>query len=581
MFRLARYLKNYKVQTVLGPIFKLVEAIFELIVPLVMANIIDVGVKNGDEAYIWRMGGVLILLGVVGLGCSLICQYMASNASQSVGTDLRRDLYSHINKLSHKEIDELGTSSLITRITNDINQVQIAVAMLIRLVVRAPFLVIGATVMAMMIDFKLSLIFLAAMPFIVAVLYFVMNKSIPFFKKRQTQLDKISRITQENLSGVRVIRAFSKQRYEESRFENEVAEMEKVSVITGKINAFLNPLTFVIMNLAVVLVIWFGGFQVNDGILSQGQIIAFVNYINQILLALLVVANLVVIFTKASASSSRINEVFAAKSSILEGSMKTSDCSSDILVEFKNVFFSYSENGEYALEDISFKANIGETIGIIGGTGSGKSTLINLMPRFYDLTSGEILLNGLNIKQYSFEYLRNQFGIVPQKASLFSGTIRDNMKWGNREATDEQIMKAIEIAQAKEFVEKLPDRLDTVILQGGKNLSGGQKQRLTIARAVAANPQILIFDDSASALDFATDAAFRKAIKSELSEKTIFIVSQRANSIKHADKIIVLDDGKCVGMGKHKELLNNCPLYKEICLTQFTEDELEKEANQV
>lgn len=580
MLKLVKYLKKYRKNVILGPIFKLTEAVFELIVPLVMAKIIDVGIAHKDSGYIWKMGGVLVLLGVCGLGFALICQYVASVASQGFGTELRRELYHHINTLSHKEVDEFGTPSLITRLTSDINQLQVAVAMLIRLVVRAPFLVIGSTIMAFMIDVKLALIFVLVIPLVAIVMWLVTTRTIPFFKSIQKKLDKTSLITRENLVGARAVRAFSKQQHEIERFKDNAEDIEKAAVRAGKISALLSPVNAIILNLAIVAIIWFGGFSVNVGDLTQGQVIALVNYMNQILLALVVVANLVVIFTKSAACAARVNEVLDTKPSVTDtDSTEENGDSSAPAVKFDKVYFSYHDNSEYALEDISFTAEKGQTIGIIGGTGSGKSTLINLIPRFYDASDGLVEVYGTDVRKYSLNRLRKKIAVVPQKAVLFSGTIRENMKWGGDNITDEQIWRALKISQAYEFVEKLENGLDYEILQGGKNLSGGQKQRLTIARAIAADPEILILDDSASALDFATDAKLRTAIKENCSDMTVFIISQRANTVKNADQIIVLDDGKTVGIGTHKELLQNCTDYCQICLTQFSAEELEKEIN--
>lgn len=571
MFGLRRYLKPYIKELTIGPFFKLLEAIFELIVPLVMASIIDVGVKNKDSAYVYKMGFVMILLGVVGLACALICQYLAARASQGVGTLIRNDLFSHINSLSHAEIDRIGTSSLITRMINDINQVQQAVAMLIRLVVRAPFLVIGAAALAMMLDFKLSLIFLAAAPVLAVIIYIVMSKSIPFYKSIQKKLDKISLITRENLLGARVIRAFSRQRTEKKRFDESSDDLAKTAINIGKISSLLNPLTFLVMYFAIIAVLWFGGMRAYSGYLTQGEIITFVSYMTQISLTLVIVANLVVLFTKASASAARINEVFALASSVKshgKGEVKNGG------VAFEDVSFSYSENGEKALGNVSFCVAPGETVGIIGGTGSGKSTLVNLIPRFYDAQSGSVKVGGVDVKSIPLELLRKNIGIVLQKASLFSGTVRENMLWGNPGADDEQIIRALKTAQALEFVEKTENGLDARLLQGGKNLSGGQKQRLTIARALVRQPKILILDDSASALDFATDSKLRRAIAEDTGGMTVFIVSQRAASVMYADRIIVLDDGEAVGIGTHDELIKSCDIYREICRSQFAENEV-------
>lgn len=589
MLRLARYLKHFLPNVTIGPACKLTEAIFELIVPLVMAQIIDAGIANGDTGYIWRHGIILVVLAVCGLTFALICQYMASAASQGVGTLLRADLYKHINTLSYKELDKVGTAALVTRISNDVNQVQTAVAMLIRLVVRAPFLVIGATVMAFTISPRLSLIFLAAMAAIVLVMYPIMKVTVKLFKRQQKSLDGISRITRENLSGVRVVRAFSRQDYERGRFEETAEEYRKFAVRAGRINALLNPAIFIAVNAAYLLIVWFGGGFVDSGTdgLTQGKVIALVNYMTQISLALVVVANLVTIFTRAAASSARINEIFDMKSSIAFRQDVPETSENAPAIEFDSVCFSYlsgadsaqSSEAENSLEDVSFTLNKGETLGIIGGTGSGKTTLVNLLCRFYDCQSGAVRINGVNVKDYPASKLRRLIGIVPQKAELLSGTLRQNMTLGRTDIPDEQIRCALEIAQAKEFTDSLDGGLDAPILQGGKNFSGGQKQRLTIARAVAQAPKILILDDSSSALDYATDANLRKALRS--LPVTCVIVSQRANSIRHADKIIVLDDGRAVGIGTHAELLKSCEVYHEICLTQYTEQELlEQEGEQ-
>lgn len=577
MFSLARFLKEYKKQVILGPVFKLTEAVFELIVPLVMAQIIDVGIKNRDTAYVLKMGGVMLLLGAVGLCCALTCQYFASIASQGFGTTVRNALFRHINTLSHAEIDRFGTPSLITRLTNDVNQLQFAVAMLIRLVVRAPFLAVGALVMAMLLDFKLSVTILVATPVIVLVLYLVMHQSIPFYRTIQKKLDKISLISRENLEGNRVIRAFSKQEDEKSRFDIASEDCAQTAIRVGKIAALLNPVTYVIINFAIIAIIWFGGMRVQSGAMTQGQIIAFVNYMTQILLALIVVANLVVTFTKASASAARVNEVFETAPSVTETNTNhiTPNAGAP-KIEFRGVSFTYGNAEESALTDVSVKIMPGETVGIIGGTGSGKSTFVNLIPRFYDVLSGEVLVDGVNVKEYSFSQLRGQFGIVPQQAVLFAGTIAQNMRWGGQGASDEDIARALRIAQAADFVDRLPEKYDYMLAQGGKNLSGGQRQRLTIARALTGQPQILVLDDSASALDFATDAALRKSIKRETEAMTVLIVSQRAGTIRHADKIIVLDDGKTVGIGTHEQLMKSCEVYREICLSQLSSEEVRR-----
>ena len=537
MLKLAKFLKRFRKEVIIGPIFKLTEAIFELIVPLVMAKIIDVGIANGDRAYVLKMGGVMVLLGLVGLGCALICQYCAARASQGFGTVLRSEMFAHINSLSHGEIDQIGTPSLITRITNDVNQLQLAVAMLIRLVVRAPYL--------------------------------VMSRSVPFFKIIQRKLDRLSLITRENLSGVRVIRAFSRQEQEKKRFHEANTDQMETAISVGRISALLNPLTSAIVNLAIVAVVWFGGVRVQAGGRTQGEIIAFVNYLNQILVAMIVVANLVVIFTKAFASAARVNEVLEMHSSIVNKTNQPVQPVQDSpKICFEQVRFCYPEAGADALSDINLTIRRGQTVGIIGGTGCGKSTLVNLIPRFYEVSSGSIRVDGTDVRSYPIPQLRKKIGMVPQRAVLFSGTLRENMQWNKQDAGDEEIWQALRVAQAEEFVRKLPDGLDTRILQGGENLSGGQKQRLTIARALVGSPEILVLDDSASALDFATDAALRRAIADLDQEMTVLIVSQRANTVRYADQIVVLDDGKAVGIGTHEQLLESCEEYQEIYWSQ-------------
>lgn len=573
MLKFARFLKQFKKEVLIGPVFKLTEAVFELIVPLVMAQIIDVGIANGDRGYVLRMGGVMVLLGLVGLGCALICQYCAARASQGFGTVLRSEMFRHINTLSHGEIDQIGTPSLITRITNDVNQLQLAVAMLIRLVVRAPFLVIGATVMALLLDWKLACIFFVAAPLMALVLYLVMSRSIPFYRIIQKKLDRISLITRENLSGVRVIRAFSRQEKEKERFAQASEDQMTTSIAVGRISALLNPLTSAIINLAIAAVIWFGGFRVDAGGMTQGEVIAFVNYLNQILLAMIVVANLVVIFTKAAASATRVDEVLQLHPSIVNRvSRPAQEVEGSPEIAFDAVSFAYPDAGAYSLSDISFTVARGQTLGIIGGTGCGKSTLVNLIPRFYEVSQGSLKVDGVDVRDYPLDQLRGKVGIVPQRAVLFSGTLRQNMQWRKQDATDEEIWQALETAQAASFVRKMPDGLDSVILQGGKNLSGGQKQRLTIARALVGEPEILILDDSASALDFATDAALRRAIAKFSAGRgnrmTTIIVSQRANTVRYADQIVVLDDGKAAGIGTHEQLLESCQTYREIYWSQ-------------
>ncbi len=569
MRALYKYLKGFKKELILGPAFKLIEAIFELIVPLVMASIIDVGVRNGDRDYVLQMGGVMVLLSAIGLCSTLVCQYFAAKASQGFGTVLRNKLFSHIiSGLSHKEIDKIGTPSLITRMTNDINQLQVGMAMLIRLAVRAPFLVIGATVMAVSIDARLAFIFLAAAVGITVVLYFIMKKSGLLYSAVQKLLDRVGLLTRETLAGTRVIRAFSRQSEQKRKFNEANDELKQASVRVGRISALLNPLTYVIVNIAIIAILWFGGTNVNEGLLEQGQVVALVNYMTQIQLALIVVANLVIIFTKAGASGARVAEVLEMKGSVQEGAADfTHSAKEDIAIELKDVFFCYASN-EYELEDINLKIKRGQTVGVIGGTGAGKTTLINLIPRFYDATKGTVKVDGKNVRDYTFAELCGKIGMVPQKSSLFAGTIRQNMQWAKPNATDEEIQTALETAQAAEFVKQYKYGLDTNITQGGANLSGGQRQRLAIARALVGSPEILILDDSASALDFATDAALRKALY-QMDELTVVMVSQRVGTLKNADSIVVMDDGRILGIGTHEELFETNDVYREICLSQL------------
>lgn len=576
MIRLRRFLKDYKKECIIGPICKLVEAILELFVPLVMAKIIDVGVKNGDSGYVIKMGGLLVLLAALGLSFALVCQYWASKASQGFGTKVRSALFAHINSLSHAELDKLGTPSLITRMTNDINQVQQSVAMSIRLLTRAPFIVAGALVMAMTINLKMSVIFFISALLIAVTLYFVMSKSIPIFTAMQKKLDKIGLISRENLSGNRVIRAFSKQKTEKERIDNATEDLAKTSIRVSRLSALLSPVTYAVTDLAIVAVVWFGAMNVNNGSgMLSGDIIALVNYLTQILLAMIVVANLVILLTKASASAKRIDDVFKTQPSVVEKNHDNIKIFSDNdtpKIKFSDVSFTYGDGAD-ELSNISFEIKRGQTVGIIGGTGSGKSTLIGLIPRFYDVKSGCVSVDGVNVKEYPFLQLRGQMGIVPQQSVLFSGTVRDNMKWGNKNATDEEIIKALKIAQAYEFVSKLPKGLDSYVEQGGKNFSGGQKQRLCIARGIAANPKILILDDSFSALDFATDAALRKALKENTENMTVIIVTQRCSTIRNADLILVMDDGELVCQGTHEELFDSCETYRDICLSQLSATE--------
>ncbi len=581
MLKLIGYLKDFRKEIILGPLFKLIEAILELIVPLVMVKIIDVGVKNSDPSYVLKMGAIMLLLGVVGFACSLTCQRYAAIASQGGGTVIRNAVFRHINTFSHAEVDRFGTPSLITRISNDVNQLQLAIAMFIRLVIRAPFLVIGSVVMAMILDLKLSIIFIITTPVILLILYLIMSRSVPFFHIIQQKLDKISLITRENLGGSRVIRAFSKQEMEKDRFYEASSDHTNTAIKVGRISALLNPLTYATINLAIVAIIWYGGIRVDVGGMTQGQVIAYINYMSQILLALVIIANLVVLFTRAAASAARVNEVLDVKSTIVS-SHKTNNAISENIglpkIEFKNVAFAYGDTSKYAIQDINIKIRKGETVGIIGATGSGKSTIINLIPRLYDVSKGDVLVDGKNVKNYRLNDLRRKIGLVPQRAVLFSGTVDDNIRWGDQDATDEDIKRALDIAQAWEFVDGLAKKGHTMIRQGGKNLSGGQKQRLTIARALVGKPDILILDDSASALDFTTDVALRKALKERTQDTTVIMVSQRVSSIMDADKIIVLDNGIIKGIGTHAQLNISSDVYKEICLSQLKEEEVNKHA---
>lgn len=573
MRKLIKYLKGYEKESIIGPLFKLLEACFELLVPLVMARIIDIGIKNADLPYILKMGAVLIGFGVLGLTCSLTAQYFAAKAATGFGTELRKDLFSHINGLSYTELDTIGTSTLVTRITSDINQAQAGVNLVLRLFLRSPFIVLGAVIMAFTINVKLAWIFVVLVPVLSIVIYGIMMISIPIYKKVQNKLDKVLLITRENLTGARVIRAFSRQKEEIEDFDRESSQLMGIQLLVGRISALLNPITYVVVNAAIIIVLWFGGKTVYSGIITQGELIALINYMSQILLALVALASLIISFTKASASAIRINDVFEQKSDMKEGDTPVLPEEGAPKVVFDNVCFAYKGNKD-SLTNLSFAAKAGQTIGIIGGTGSGKSTLVNLIPRFYDVREGAVKMDGVNVKDYPFEQLRRKVGVVPQNAVLFAGTIRDNMKWGKKDASDEEIYRALEIAQAKEFVDDKPEGLDTRILQGGKNLSGGQRQRLTIARALVGQPEVLILDDSASALDFATDSKLRRAIAEKTKGMTVFIVSQRATTIRGANQIIVLDDGAVAGIGTHLELFETCEVYKEICLSQLSEKEL-------
>lgn len=569
MQHLLRFLKPYRKELILGPFFKLLEAVFELIVPVVMAKIIDNGIAQNDAGYVGKMCALIVLLGVCGLGFALTCQYFAAKCAFGFGTDLRAALYRHINTLSHTEIDRLGTSTLINRITADAAAAQTGVNMFIRLAVRAPFLIIGAIVMALLIDVKLSLIFLVIAPIVGLLLYFVMNRTVPMYRQNQQKLDNIARHTGENLDGMRVIRAFSRQQQEKDEFSQECADLEQSMLAVGRISAILNPLTFMIMNLGIVAVIWFGGMQIDTGSLTQGDLTAFTNYMTQILLAMVVMANLIVILTKGQASALRIHDVLSTAPSMTEGT-QLPDTQSEDAITFSHVNFAYAGAGDNALDDITFTLKKGRTLGIIGGTGSGKSTLANLIPRFYDASSGEICIFGKPVQEYDTKALRRCIGVVPQKAVLFSGTIAENLRWADAQADEVQMQKALDIAQASEFVGKLQYGTQTHLIQGGRNLSGGQKQRLTIARALTGQPSILILDDSMSALDYATDLALRTALREQCTDMTIIMISQRATSLMDADHILVMDDGRCVGQGTHTQLLETCEEYREIYNSQMT-----------
>lgn len=575
--KLLPYLRDYKKESLLGPLFKLLEACFELIVPLIMASMIDVGIQNHDKVYIAKMGVVLVLLGILGLVSALTAQYFAAKAAYGFGTALRRDMFAHCNRLSFTELDQLGTAGLITRITGDINQAQSGVNMLLRLFMRSPFLVIGALIMAFRINTKIAWIFAAAVPVLSLVIYGIMAFSMPIYKKGQKQLDRLSLITRENLLGVRVIRAFSRQTDEERAFTESSEGMRHFQLRAGRISALMNPLTYVLVNVCIILILQQGAKMTNIGDLTQGEVIALVNYMTQILLALIVLAQLIVTLTRAAASAVRICEVFAVQPSMddRENQLQTPVLGAP-KVQFENVSFSYGKAQEDALSGIDFSVRPGETIGIIGGTGAGKSTLVHLLPRFYDVGTGRILLDGIDVRRYPFWQLRSKIGMVPQKAVLFRGTIRENMQWRKKDATDEEIYRALKIAQADEVVRLKEGGLDAMVSQGGKNFSGGQRQRLTIARALVGDPEILILDDSASALDYATDARLRSALSKETKNMTVFLVSQRAASLMHADRILVLDDGKPVGLGKHTELFDTCAVYREICLSQLSEEEVRR-----
>ena len=567
---LLRYLRHYVKESILAPLFKMLEASFELFVPLVIAAIIDTGIKNSDKPYIFKMVMVLVALAVVGFISALTAQYFAAKAAVGFGKELRSDLYRHINTLSYSEIDKIGTSTLITRLTADVNQMQTAVNLFLRLFLRSPFIVIGAVVMAFTVDPKTAVIFVVSIPLLAVVVFGIMFYSVPIYKKVQNRLDSVMRITRENLSGVRVIRAFNHEQQEIEDFEKYSGELKDMQLYGGRISAYLNPITYVIVNISIVLIIYVGGLRVDTGRLTQGEVISLINYMSQVLVELIKLSNLIINLTKSVACGNRINDVFKLSPSVNDGNGEKTE--GEFAVEFDNVSAVYSGSKEKSLDSLTLSVPRGATVGVIGATGSGKTTLVNLIPRFYDVSEGAVKVNGTDVRNYGTEELRELVGVVPQKAALVSGTVRDNMKWGKPDATDDEINSALKIAQAFGFVNE-KEGLDTKILQGGKNLSGGQIQRLTIARALVRKPDILILDDSSSALDFATDAALRKAIKSDTENMTVFIVSQRFSTIKNADMIVVLDDGKVCGIGKHDELFENCEEYRDICKSQLSSKE--------
>ena len=570
MKMILKYLEKLKKECVLAPLFKMLEALFELFVPLVVASIIDRGIASQDTGYIVKSCLMLLLLAVIGLTCSITAQYFSAKAAVGCATGIRHALFKHIQSLSFTELDELGTSTLITRMTSDINQVQNGVNLVLRLFLRSPFIVFGAMIMAFTIDVKAALVFAAAIPVLAVIVFGIMVGTRPLYKRVQAGLDTILGITRENLTGVRVIRAFNKQGDELKHFKEKNEELNHLQKFVGKISGLMNPLTYVVVNVSIIALIWIGGVRVNQGALTQGQVVALYNYMSQILVELIKLANLIINITKALACAGRIQSIFDVKPGMQDGTAGVKESDDEVpVVEFKNVALKYSGAGDTSIAGVSFKAYRGQTIGIIGGTGSGKSSLVGLIPRFYDATDGEVLIDGVNVKDIKLEELRDKVGIVMQKAVLFKGSIRNNMQVAKQDATDGEIDEALAIAQAKEFVDKKDGRLDYMIEQGGKNLSGGQRQRLTIARAVVKNPDVLILDDSASALDFATDAALRKSIRTMPNNPTVFIVSQRSASLMHADKIIVLDDGNVAGIGTHSELLANCEVYREIYNSQF------------
>lgn len=573
MKKLLIYLTDYRKESILAPLFKMLEASFELLVPLVVAAIIDTGIPNGDSGYIVRMCTIMIALGIIGLTCSLTAQYFSAKAAVGFATKLRHALFSHIQSLSFTEMDTVGTSTLITRMTSDINQVQSCVNMVLRLFLRSPFIVLGAMVMAFTIDWKAALVFVVTIPLLCIVVFGVMLITMPLYKKVQAGLDKILGITRENLTGVRVIRAFNKEENEIRYFTNHNQILTSMQIHVGKIAALTNPFTYIIINGAIVVLVYVGAIRVDSGVLSQGQVVALVNYMSQILVELIKMADLIVNITKSIACGDRIQSIFETKSSIEEKAGAESGKDSAYAVEFDHVCLTYQGAGAESLTDINLKVKRGQTIGVIGGTGSGKTSLVHLIPRFYDVTKGRIRINGIDVRDYPISTLRSKVGVVMQKAVLFKGTIRENLLWGDKDAAENELWEALETAQAREIVEGKEEGLNSFVEQGGKNLSGGQKQRFTIARALVKKPEILILDDSASALDYATDAKLRKALREMKEKMTVFVVSQRTSSIQYADQIIVLDDGEAAGIGTHEELLLSCPVYQEIYYSQFPKED--------
>lgn len=581
MKTLLAYLKGYKKESILAPLFKMLEASFELFVPLVMAAIIDVGIANQDKPYIVKMCFVLIALGIIGLVCSITAQYFAAKAATGVGTGIRHGLFEHIQKFTFTEMDQLGTSTLITRMTSDINQIQSGVNLVLRLFLRSPFIVFGAMIMAFTVDVKAALVFVVTIPLLSLIVFGIMLVTMPMYKKVQADLDQVLLATRENLTGARVIRAFNKEEDETKRFENANQILTDAQKYVGRISGMMNPLTYIIVNGAIIALIYVGAVRVDIGDLTQGQVVALINYMSQILVELVKLANLIISVTKAAACLNRVESVLAVKPDMNEGDVRWKSNSSEAdrdlknkipVVEFSHVSLTYKGTSDTSLSDINFCVKKGQTIGIIGGTGSGKSSLVNLIPRFYDATDGTVKINGRDIKEYQTENLREHIGVVLQKAVLFKGSIADNLRWGKEDATEQEMYEALDISQAREFVDTKQGGLEFQIEQGGRNLSGGQKQRMTIARALVRKPEILILDDSASALDFATDAALRKSIKEMKNQPTVFIVSQRAASIQYAEQIIVLDDGAMAGIGTHEELLKDCPVYQEIYYSQFPKE---------